>query len=122
MMYQDLIMNLKGINPDEVLYLEQVMKNMDPEQARTFISYYSGKRKDAQDILLFTVLGFVVIAGVQRFVLGQIGMGLLYLLTGGLCLIGTIVDLINYKSLTLEYNQKMAYECAQLIHSMSKGQ
>lgn len=118
-MYQDLIMNLKGINPDEVLYLEQVMKNMNPEQARTFIAYYSNKRKDAQDILLFTLLGFVIIAGIQRFVMGQIGMGLLYLLTGGLCLIGTIVDLINYKSLTAEYNQKVAYECAQLIHSMS---
>jgi TM2 domain-containing membrane protein YozV len=120
-MYQDLIMNLKGINPDEILYLEQVMKNMNPEQARNFISYYSNKRKDAQDILLFTLLGFVVIAGVQRFVMGQIGMGLLYLLTGGLCLIGTIVDLINYKSLTAEYNQKIAYECAQLIHSMNSS-
>ena len=119
MMYQDLIMNLRGVTPDEYLYLEQVMKNMNPEQAKSFVAYYSGKRKDPQDILLFTLLGFVIIAGVQRFVLGQIGMGILYLLTGGLCLIGTIVDLINHKSLTSEYNQKMAYECAQLIHSMN---
>ena len=117
-MYQDLIMNLKGVTPDEYVYLEQVMKNMDQEQARTFVSYYAGKRKDPQDILLFTLLGFVIIAGVQRFVIGQIGMGLLYLVTGGLCLIGTIVDLINHKSLASEYNQKMAYECAQMIHSM----
>ena len=71
---------------------------------------YSGKRKNPQDILLFTLLGFVVVAGVQRFVVGQIGMGLLYLFTGGFCLIGTIVDLINYKSLALEFNQKMAFE------------
>lgn len=119
MMYQDLIMNLRGVTPDEYLYLEQVMKNMNPEQAKSFVAYYSGKRKDSQDILLFTLLGFVIIAGVQRFVLGQIGMGLLYLLTGGLCLVGTIVDLINHKSLTLEYNQKGAYECAQMIHSMN---
>ena len=118
-MYQDLIMNLKGVTPDEYMYLEQVMKNMDQEQARTFVSYYAGKRKDPQDILLFTLLGFVIIAGVQRFVIGQIGMGLLYLLTGGLCLIGTIVDLINHKSLASDYNQKMAYECAQMIHSMN---
>jgi hypothetical protein len=37
-------------------------------------------------------------------------MGILYLLTGGLCLIGTIVDLINYKNLAFEYNQKVAQE------------
>lgn len=117
-MYRDLIMNLRGVNPDEYLYLEQVMKNMNPEQARSFVAYYSGRRKDPQDILLFTLLGFLIIAGVQRFVLGQIGMGLLYFFTGGLCLIGTIVDLINYKSLTLDYNQKMAYECAQMIHTL----
>lgn len=117
-MYQDLITNMKGINPDEFLYLEQVMKNMNIDQAKTFLAYYSGRRKDPQDILLFTLLGFVIIAGVQRFVLGQIGMGLLYLFTGGLCLIGTIVDLINYKSLTLDYNQKMAYECAQMVHTL----
>jgi TM2 domain-containing membrane protein YozV len=118
MMYQNLLMNLKGINPEEFSYLEQVMKNMDPEQAKNFVMYYTGKRKDPQDILLFTLLGFIIIAGVQRFIIGQIGMGILYLFTGGLCLIGTIVDLINYKSLASEYNQKVAYECAQMIHSM----
>jgi len=120
-MNQDLIMNLKGVTPDEYLYLEQVMKNMNPDQAKHFVSYYSTKRKDPQDILIFTLLGFVVIAGIQRFVLGQIGMGILYLLTGGLCLIGTIVDLINHKSLTSDYNQKMAYECAQMIHAMNNS-
>jgi TM2 domain-containing membrane protein YozV len=116
MMYQDLIMNLRGVTPSELVYLEQVMKNMNPDQAKSFVAFYAGKRKNAQDILLFTLLGFIVIAGIQRFVLGQIGMGILYLLTGGLCLIGTIVDLINHKALTSEYNEKMAYECAQMIH------
>jgi len=112
-------MNLKGVTPDEYMYLEQVMKNMDQEQARTFVTYYAGKRKDPQDILLLALLGLVIVAGVHRFVMGQIGMGLLYLFTGGLCLIGTIVDLVNYKSLASDYNQKMAYECAQMIHSMN---
>lgn len=116
MSYQNLVMNLKGISPSEFLYLEQVMNNMSEDKAKTFVAYYSGKRKDPQDILLFTLLGFVIIAGVHRFVLGQIGMGILYFFTGGLCLVGTIVDLINYKSLTSDYNQKMAYECAQMIH------
>ena len=45
--------------------------------------------------------------GVQRFVLGQVGMGLLYLFTYGLCFIGTIMNLVNNKKLTNEGNQEI---------------
>ena len=51
----------------------------------------------------------------SRFILGQIGMGILYLFTVGLCFIGTIVDLVNYKQLTLEYNQQQAQEIILLM-------
>lgn len=113
-MNQQFLMQLKGITPAEYQFLEQLTKGMSEEQFKNFTLFYAGKRKDPQDILLFTLLGLVVVAGVQRFVLGQIGMGLLYLLTGGLCLIGTIVDLVNHKSLAQEYNQKVAMEAAQM--------
>jgi len=113
-MNQQFFMQLKGINPAEYQFLEQLTKSMSEEQLKTFTLFYSGKRKDPQDILLFTLLGLVVVAGVQRFVVGQIGMGLLYLFTGGLCLIGTIVDLVNHKSIAQEYNQKVAMEAAQM--------
>lgn len=68
-------------------------------------------------MLLLTLLGFVVLAGVQRFYLGQIGMGLLYLFTAGFCFIGTIIDVINHKKLSFEYNQVKA----QTIAAMVKG-
>jgi hypothetical protein len=42
-------------------------------------------------------------------------MGLLYLFTGGLCLIGTIVDLVNHKSLSFEFNQKVARQVAGMV-------
>jgi hypothetical protein len=45
-------------------------------------------------------------------------MGLLYLFTGGLCLIGTIVDTINHKQLCFEYNSQMARESLAMVHSM----
>jgi TM2 domain-containing membrane protein YozV len=67
---------------------------------------------------LTTLLGFVVIAGVQRFLVNQIGMGILYLFTGGLCLIGTIIDLINYQDLAMEYNMRVANEAAMMIKGM----
>ncbi|MDB5115968.1 MAG: hypothetical protein JWQ79_1460, partial [Mucilaginibacter sp.] len=50
----------------------------------------------------------------QRFIVGQIGMGILYLFTIGLCFIGSIMDLVNHKTLALEYNQKMAFESFNL--------
>mgnify|MGYP001591749705 CR=1 FL=1 len=118
-MHQNLLISIKDITPEEYAYLEQVMNGMDQKQAQNFIMFYSSKRKSPQDILLFTLIGLVVpVAGIQRFVIGQIGMGILYLLTFGLCLIGTIVDLVNHKTLAFEYNQKAAYEAAQLVRMM----
>jgi TM2 domain-containing membrane protein YozV len=70
-------------------------------------------------ILLTSLIGFLGIAGIQRFLIGQVGMGILYLLTGGLCLIGTIIDLINYQDLAVEYNMRMANESAMLVKNMS---
>lgn len=118
MMERDLLLNFQGMSPEEYSYLQQVMTGMDQRQAQNFVMYYSGKRKSPQDILLFTILGFLGIAGIQRFVVGQMGMGILYILTAGLCFIGTIVDVINHKSIATDYNQKAAYESLQLIKMM----
>jgi TM2 domain-containing membrane protein YozV len=99
---------LPEITGEEMLYIQTLIKDMDDEKARTFASVYRSRRKDPQMILITALLGFVGLAGVHRFIIGQIGMGLLYLFTGGLCLIGTIVDLVNHQKLAFENNQKMA--------------
>lgn len=119
MMEKDLLINLRGMSPVEYSYLQQVMVGMDERQSQNFVMFYSGKRKSPQDILLFTILGFLGIAGIQRFVVGQMGMGILYILTAGLCFIGTIVDVINHKSLATDYNQKAAYESLQMVKMMA---
>jgi TM2 domain-containing membrane protein YozV len=108
---------LKGITPEEFKYLQQTMYGMTDQQNEQFMLFYMDKRKSPSDILLFTLLGFIVIAGVQRFVLGQIGMGLLYFFTGGLCLMGTTLDAINHKSLANEFNRKLANEITMLVRS-----
>lgn len=113
-MYQNPFMAFPGITPEEMGFLQQGTTELDDEQKKYFYMIYSSKRKNPQDLLLFTLLAFVGVAGVQRFMVGQIGMGILYLFTGGLCLIGTIVDLINHKSLANEYNRQMAFESFQL--------
>ncbi|MBU1013168.1 MAG: TM2 domain-containing protein [Bacteroidetes bacterium] len=94
----------------ELQYVQSITADYDEAKLLKFANIYRSRRKDPQLILLTTLLGFVVLAGVQRFILGQIGMGILYLFTGGLCLIGTIVDLVNYQDLAFQYNQRMANE------------
>lgn len=114
-MFDAQFMSLPGITPREYSYLQTATNGLTEQQLRTFLMIYTGKRKNPSDILLFTLLAFVGVSGVQRFVMGQIGMGLLYFFTCGLCFIGNIVDLINHKDLAFEHNQKMAFESLQMV-------
>ncbi|MBW6459712.1 MAG: TM2 domain-containing protein [Bacteroidales bacterium] len=102
----------------ELAFVQGLTKDYTDEQLMTFANIYRPRRKDPQMILLVTLIGFLGVAGIQRFLIGQIGMGLLYFFTWGLCLIGTIIDLINYQDLATEYNQRMAAESAMLVKSM----
>ena len=58
----------------------------------------SGQEKTVALILLLLVGVF----GAHKFYLGQIGKGVLYLLTGGLCGIGLLIDLIKLLTDTYE--------------------
>ncbi|CAG0939877.1 hypothetical protein BROC_00823 [Candidatus Brocadiaceae bacterium] len=102
---------------EEIYFIQNLVKDYDEQKLIRFSQIYASRRKDSQTILLTTLIGFVAVSGVQRFLLGQIGMGLLYLFTGGLCLIGTIVDLVKHKTLAFEYNQKQALELNMMMRS-----
>lgn len=45
--------------------------------------------------LILCLFGFMGLGGLHCFYCGKIGMGIIYLFTGGLCFIGTIIDLIR---------------------------
>ena len=92
---------------EELTVIQLNTKDFDEEKITQFLNLYIGRRVKSDTILICTIIGFIGIGGIQRFITGQIGMGILYLLTFGLCYIGTIVDLINYKKLTLERNQEI---------------
>ncbi len=108
---------LPEIVGEEQLYIGSIIKNMDDQKAMQFANIYRARRKDPQMILLLTLVGFLGIAGIQRFITDQIGMGILYLLTAGLCWIGTIIDLINYKRIAFEYNQKEANQITAMLRN-----
>jgi TM2 domain-containing membrane protein YozV len=102
---------------EELVYIQGVIKDMTDNQAQQFANVYNVRRKDPQTILLVTLIGFLGFAGLQRFLTNQIGMGLLYLFTAGLCFVGTIVDLVNYRKIAFEYN----YDAARQVAVMAKA-
>ena len=106
---------LPELSENEIIYVEELTREMNDEDAALFSNLYRSKRKDPQMILLLTLLGFVGVAGIQRIILDQVVMGLLYLITAGLCFIGTIYDLISYKELTFEFNKRVAREVYTMV-------
>jgi TM2 domain-containing membrane protein YozV len=117
-MDQQLLIAFPGIEMQEIMFIQEALKDATESQQKNFILIYQNRRKDPQIIMICTLIGFIGVSGIQRILLGQIGMGILYFLTGGLCLIGTIVDLVNYKKITFEFNQKMVVESKMLASSM----
>ena len=111
---------LYDTTPEELIQIDANTKGFTNDQIQQFVMIYRTKRKDAQTILLCCLLGFFGFAGIHRFVMGQIGFGILYFFTGGLCLIGTIVDAINHKQLTLEFNQKMIGETLVMLNMVRR--
>ncbi len=111
----NVLRHLPELEGMELGYIQGLMKSMDEEEAALFAQVYRARRKDPQMILILTLLGFFGFAGLNRFILGQVGPGLLFFLTLGLCFIGTIVDLVNYKSLAYEFNIKMAHETLNML-------
>ncbi|NVO19351.1 MAG: TM2 domain-containing protein [Bacteroidetes bacterium] len=99
----------------EMTYVQSLVNNFDEQQLVNFANIYRSRRRDPQIILLTALLGFVGISGVHRFLIDQVGMGILYLFTGGLCIIGTVVDLVNHKQLAFDYNVRIANEVARML-------
>ena len=104
-----------NLDMEEYNYLQSITKDFDENKMQQFCTIYGSRRKDPQLILILALIGFLGFSGIHRFVLGQIGMGILYFFTCGLCLIGTIIDLVNHKKLTLEYNFKQAHQTASMV-------
>ncbi len=112
-------MYIPGIEGEEMMFLQSLLKDLPENHLQTFATIYNGKRRKTDIILITTLVGFFGFAGIQRFLLNQIGMGILYFFTIGLCLIGTIVDLVNHKKLAYEYNQTAAIEALNMTRMMT---
>ena len=81
-----------NLDMEEYNFLQGIIKNFDEKQMQQFCIIYGSRRKDTQLILILAMIGFLGFAGVHRFVLGQIGMGILYFFTCGSILAGMLVS------------------------------
>jgi TM2 domain-containing membrane protein YozV len=111
---------LYDASPEELITINSRTKGFSDDELTHFCMIYRSKRKDPQTILIFCLLGLIGVAGIHRFVIGHIGMGILYFFTAGLCFIGTIVDAINHKSLTLEHNAQMISETLAMLNMIKR--
>jgi TM2 domain-containing membrane protein YozV len=97
--------NQKYFPAEKIMYLKDKLKAMDEDKLSLLSTV---EFKNPTNILLFSL--FLGGWGVDRFMLGETGMGVLKLLTGGVCGILTIIDwfTITNKTKEMNFNNVMA--------------
>lgn len=91
--------NQKYFPSEKIMYLKEKMYGMDESK---FSLLSTIELKDPTTLLLLSL--FLGSWGVDRFMLGETGMGVLKLLTGGCCGILTIIDWFSIQKKTKELN------------------
>jgi TM2 domain-containing membrane protein YozV len=99
----------------EFSIIEQQMltKGMTPEQQMLFASHYASVSKDRSVALIISVI--LGVWGIDRFYLGDIGLGLLKLFTAGGCGVLWLVDIFLISGRADDINRGKAAEIAQAI-------
>lgn len=97
--------NQKYFPAEKIVYLKDKIRTMDEEK---FSLLTTVEMKDPTTVLLISI--FLGVLGIDRFMIGDTGMGILKLLTGGCCGILTIVDwfTISKKTKELNFNNVMS--------------
>ena len=91
--------NAKYFEPSAIPIIRQKLENASDD---VFVSLQAGDLKDPTVLLIISIL--LGSLGIDRFMLGDVGMGILKLLTLGCCGILTIVDWFTISKKTKEKN------------------
>lgn len=96
--------NQKYLPPEKIVYIKQKLLEADDSKL-TLASTI--EFKDPTTILLVSI--FLGGLGIDRFMLGETGMGVLKLLTGGVCGILALIDwfTVSKKAKDINYNNLM---------------
>ena len=102
------------LTPMEV---QMMSRDLAPEQKMLFSSQLAASSKDRSTALILSVL--LGTLGVDRFYVGDIGLGLLKLFTIGLCGIMWLIDLFIIRGRADELNRRKAQEILDSIKMTS---
>ena len=91
--------NLKYFPTEKMVYLKERLASLDEGK---FALLSTIETKDPTTLLLVSI--FLGSLGIDRFMIGDTGMGILKLLTGGCCGILTIIDWFTISGKTKELN------------------
>ena len=94
-----LVSNQKYFPAEKMALIKEKLMTIDDERYLTITSI---ELKDPNTMLLVSI--FLGSLGVDRFMLGEVGMGILKLFTVGLCGILTIIDWFSVSKKTKEMN------------------
>lgn len=96
--------NQKYFPEEKIVFLKDKLRTMDEEK---FSLVSAVELKDPTVLLLVSL--FLGVLGIDRFMLGDTGMGILKLLTGGCCGILAIIDwfTISKKAKEANFNKLM---------------
>src|ERR1041385_6336771 len=108
---------LPELDEPERSFIERLTAGMSHESIQQFAAAYRQGKKKPQTLRLMAINGIVAIPGLHRFCVGQVGIGFLYLVTWGLLLFGTIIDIIKYRELAFSYNRQVARHIAGSLSS-----
>lgn len=89
---------------DDHVLLMPFLERLTEQQAKDFLRMYNENRLDAQTYILLGLFGFLGFHGVQRFYIGDWGLGIAHVLTCGLFFVGTIYDMATGKQKIREIN------------------
>jgi TM2 domain-containing membrane protein YozV len=87
---------------------QQLMSGLTDNQKMVFQAQYQSVRKDRTMVLVLSLLFGCL--GVDRFLLGEVGTGLLKLFTFGGCGIWAVIDWFRIMGKTDRYNRSKAVE------------
>ncbi len=94
---------------------QQLSKKLKSKDQALFNAQYDSVKKDPGTMLILSVL--LGGLGVDRFMLQDMGLGLLKLFTFGGCGILWLIDIFTTKERTAEYNRKKANDIFQSINN-----
>ncbi|MBQ5840704.1 MAG: TM2 domain-containing protein [Clostridia bacterium] len=96
--------NQKYFPAEKIMFLKEKLRTIDEEK---FSLVSAIELKDPTTLLLVSL--FLGVLGIDRFMLGDTGLGILKLLTGGCCGILTIIDwfTITKKAKEVNFNKVM---------------